>query len=343
VSADCNARRGDSRFTPITISLEGWKSYTFTMANKVIIDCDPGIDDAVALAMALFDPRLEVLAVTATAGSVDADQSTSNVQTILTQLDPPRLPRLGRATPSSNAPVLDDGYLHGPNGLGDFPVTSSERQHTPPSEKVIGELLRLYPDEITLICLGPLTNIARVFQRDATLANMVGKLVISGGAVQCNGNVTAAAELNMFFDPPAARSVFHSLTTKSLVPLDVTNTVTFGVDLLEKLPSRNGKVGSMLHKMLQHAFRVSHQKLGREVIPLQDPVALVAALEPSLFEWKEIPGDVETSGEITRGMTIFDRRYGADDRSNMEVALGVDKHEVRNQVVRGLLYAGQSR
>ena len=278
------------------------------MTTKVIIDCAPGIDDAVALALALFDPRLEVLAITATAGSVDADQATTNIQAILSQLDPPRFPRIGRATPADNAPVIDDRDLQGPDGLGDFSVNAMERQHIHSSEKVIAELLRLYPDEITLICLGPLTNIARVFLRDATAANMVDRLVISGGAVSCNGNVTAAAELNMFFDPAAARTVFRSPTTKSLVPLDVTNQVTFGVDLLEKLPDKFDHVGALLHPMLQHAFRVSHQKLGREVIPLQDPVTMLAALEPSLFEWREMPGDVEIRGEITRGMTIFDRR-----------------------------------
>ncbi|WP_068133516.1 nucleoside hydrolase [Roseimaritima ulvae] len=313
------------------------------MSTKVIIDCDPGIDDAVALTLALFDPRLDVLAITATAGSVDAEQATNNVQAIVAQLDPPRFPRIGRATPSENAPVVDDRYLLGPDGLGDFSVHVTDRQHMHSSEKVISELLRLYPDEITLICLGPLTNVARVFQRDASLAKTVGKLLISGGAVQCNGNITVAAEQNMFFDPPAAQTVFHSPTTKSLVPLDVTNATTFGVDLLEKLPNKEEPVGKMLHQMLQHAFRVSHQKLGRELIPLQDAVTLIAALEPDLFDWEEMPGDVETRGAITRGMTIFDRRDRRTDRCNMEVALSGSRTEIRAQVVRGLRYAGQEQ
>ncbi|WP_153555458.1 nucleoside hydrolase [Roseimaritima sediminicola] len=313
------------------------------MSTKVIIDCDPGIDDAVALAMALFDPRLDVLAITATAGSVDAQQATNNVQAIVAQLDPAKFPRIGRATPSDNAPVIDDRYLLGPDGLGDFLIQTTDRQHMHTSEKVIAELLRLYPDEITILCLGPLTNIARVFQRDATIANAVGKLLISGGAVQCNGNVTAAAEMNMFMDAPAAQAVFHSPTTKSVVPLDVTDSVTFGVDLLEKLPSKDGPVGGMLYQMLQYAFRISHQKLGREVIPLQDAMTVLAALEPNLFQWKEMPGDVETRGEITRGMTVFDRRDRADDRSNTEVAIGVERSEAKAQIVRGLRYAGQEQ
>lgn len=306
------------------------------MATKVIIDCDPGIDDAVALAIALADPRLEILAITATAGSVGAEQATANVQAILTQLDPPRFPRFGRATPTDDAPVSDDGYLHGPDGLGDFAVTTSLRQHMPTSEKVISEMLRLYPEQITLVCLGPLTNLQRVLQRDASLTDAIGKIIVSGGAVACNGNVTAAAEFNMFYDPRSARSVFRSATTKSIVPLDVTRHVTFGVDLLEKLPPKDSKSGQLLHKLLQYAFRTSHQKLGREVIPLQDPVALLAAIEPQLFEWQEMPGDVETGGEIARGITVFDRRQRADDRSTMEVARRADYDAAREAIVAGL-------
>ncbi|QDS93440.1 Pyrimidine-specific ribonucleoside hydrolase RihA [Roseimaritima multifibrata] len=312
------------------------------MATKVIIDCDPGIDDAVALTMALFDPRLDVLAITPTAGSVDADQATANVQAILNQLDPPRYPRIARAVLPEDASVIDDRDLHGRDGLGDFAVNATERQHTATSDKVIADLIRQYPNEISIICLGPLTNIARAFQRDPQVAKLVDKLVISGGAVSCSGNVTAAAEWNMYFDPPAARAVFHSATTKTLVPLDVTNKVTFGVDLVEKISNSTSRAGVLLHKLLQHAFRVSRMKLGREVIPLQDAVALLAVLEPTLFECQEFPGDVETSGDITRGVTIFDRRERVSEQSNMEVAMDIDRDEARNQIVRGLRFAIQA-
>lgn len=311
------------------------------MARKVIIDCDPGIDDAVALCMALFDPRLDVLAITATAGSVDAAQATENVQAILQQLDPPRYPRIGAASVAEDAPVTDDGHLHGPSGLGNFEYEISDRQHRHPSEKVISELLRLHPGEVTLICLGPLTNVARAFQRDTALPAMVDKIVISGGSVTHSGNATPVAEFNMYFDPAAARAVFASPTTKSLVPLDVTEQVTFGVDLLEKLPPRATAAGSLLHKMLQYAFRASHEKLGREVMPLYDPVTLIAALEPELFEWQEMAGDVEIHGELTRGATVFDRRTRRRWMFNMEVAQQVDRQQVREQIIRGLRLTDQ--
>src|SRR5690606_34472063 len=114
------------------------------MTRKVIIDCDPGIDDAVALCLALFDPRLDVLAITAAAGVVEADQATTNVRAIVGSLDPPRYPRFGAASPCENAPVADDNELHGPDGLANCNFVVTDRQHQHASEKVIAELLRLH-------------------------------------------------------------------------------------------------------------------------------------------------------------------------------------------------------
>ncbi len=311
------------------------------MARKIIIDCDPGIDDAIAVCIALFDPRVEVLAITATAGRIDADRATANVQALVNELDPPRYPRIGAAQPIENAPVEDDLDLHGPDGLAGLHLESGERQHRPASDKVIADLLRQFPGQVSLVCLGPLTNIARAFQRDPGLEEIVDRIIISGGAMACGGNITPASEFNMYFDPDAAQSIFHSATTKSLVPLDVTESVLFGMQLIDELPPRYTRAGSLLHRLLQFAFRAQHQRLGRELIPLYDPVALFAAIEPELFEWREMAGDVETEGVITRGATIFDRRVQRSWQNNMEVACGVDANELMSQIVRSLKFAGQ--
>ncbi len=311
------------------------------MTRKIIIDCDPGIDDAVALTMALFDPRLNVLAVTATAGTVSAEQATCNVSAIVSTLDPVRYPRIGKASPPDAASVTDDRFLNGTHGLGDFFAGTSPRQHLPNSEKVIAELLRQYPGEITLVCLGPLTNLARLCHRDSGVINLIDKVVISGGAYRAAGNATPVAEFNLHFDPDAASDVFASPTTKSLVPLDVTERVGFGVDLLDNLPAKYTNTGGFLNRILPFAFRAAHQRLGKEVLPLLDATTIAAVLEPELFEWQEMAGKVEKNGELTRGMSIFDQRLRREWNINMEVALKADYEALKEFVLRSLRYAGQ--
>lgn len=311
------------------------------MTRKIIIDCDPGIDDAVALCLALFDPRLHVLAITATAGTIDAQQATTNVTAIIQQLDPPLYPRIGMASAPNGAAVVDDKHLHGPDGLAGTHFECSVRQNQHPSDKVISELLRRYPGEITILCLGPMTNLAKVCQRDPSAVELIDQLVMSGGSVTHAGNATAAAEFNMFFDPTSAREVFHSATTKRLVPLDVTESLTFGVELLEQLPDVQTRAGSLLHRLLSYAFRAAHEKLGRELIPLYDPTTLLAVLDPDLFQWQGMAGDVETRGELTRGMTVFDRRLRPEWHRNMEVAETVNQEDAVEAIVRGLRFAGQ--
>ncbi len=311
------------------------------MTRKIIIDCDPGIDDAVALTAALFDPRLHVLAITATAGTVAADQATTNVGAIVSALDPARYPRLGKATPPDDTSVTNDRFLNGPSGLGDFPIAPTQRQHLPTSEKVIAELLRQHPGEITLVCLGPLTNLARLKSRDPAVIELIDKVVISGGAFRAAGNATAVAEFNLHFDPQSASDVFGSLTTKTLVPLDVTEKVSFGLELLDELPGKHTRAGQLLHQILPYAFRMSHQRLGREMIPLLDATTIAAIVEPELFEWSEMAGRVETEGVLTCGMSVFDRRLRPEWSANMEVALKADIEGVKGLVKRTLRYAGQ--
>ncbi len=311
------------------------------MTRKIIIDCDPGIDDAVAICIALFDPRLEVLAITPTAGTVEAARATTNVTAIVDQLDPPRYPRIGKAMPADNAAVMDDSYLHGNDGLGGCDFQPSGRQHQTPCEKVISELLHQNPNEVTLVCLGPLVNVARLCRRDPTAIPLINNIVISGGSMAQPGNASPIAERNMYFDPDSASEVFASATTKSLVPLDVTEEVRFGVELLDQLPSKFTRAGSLLHKIMPFAFRSAHQHLGRELIPLYDPTTMMAVLEPELFEWKNMAGKVETRGELTRGTTVFDQRLRPEWPMNMEVASGVDANEVKAAIIRSLRYAGQ--
>jgi inosine-uridine nucleoside N-ribohydrolase len=312
------------------------------MARKVVIDCDPGIDDAIALAMALFDPRLEVLAVTATAGNVAAEQASRNVQSIVEQLDPPRFPRLGAATYAESSAGADNRLLHGEDGLGNAGFVVSRLHHQHPSEKVICDAVRAEPHAVTLLCLGPLTNVARAFQRDPELPVLVDRLVMAGGCVDGVGNVTAIAEYNMFYDAISARTVFRSPVTKTLVPLDVTRTVKFTLDFLECLPAETTRVGAFLRRVVPFIYRSYHLHLGRVSVQLHGVVTLALVLEPTLFESCEMSGDVETRGELTLGATIFDRRHNPSWRPNMDVAMKTTAEKVFACIANSLALSGSA-
>ena len=311
------------------------------MPRKVIIDCDPGIDDLVALTLALFDPRLEVVAVTAVAGNVPAEKATINVQAIVERLDPPRYPRLGAATPVEDAPYVDARHLHGPDGLGGSGLAVSQLARQHPSEKLICDEIHAAPGEVAIVCLGPLTNIARALVRDPSIADDIGRIIIAGGSVKGIGNVTPCAEFNIYSDPLSARAVFRSATTKTLIPLDVADQVVWTLDLLEKLPEETTRAGKLLRGSLPYLFRSFRQHLGLESVMLPDAVGIVALLHPELFRTEDLSGDVETSGELTTGMTVFDRRPNASHRTDIEVALEIDTAAVADAIVRGLVDAGR--
>ena len=243
--------------------------------RKVILDVDPGVDDAAALTMALFDERLEVVAVTAVGGNVPAEQATRNVQTIIEQLDPPRWPRIGAARMTQVAAEVDGRATHGSNGLGgvEFPTAGLANIH--PAEKVIADEIRAAPGQVSVLCLGPLTNLAKVFAGDVDLVEQVDRVVIMGGADRGSGSITAAAEFNFYYDPPAARYVLHQQANHTIVPIDVTRQVEFGFSLLEELPPASTRGG-------------------------QVPRATFAAVLPRL------------SASIRRGSHSFTRRRGAD-------------------------------
>ena len=313
------------------------------MAKKVILDVDPGIDDAMVLCLALFDPAVEVIAVTSTGGNVTPQVASRNLHAIVEFLDPPLLPRIGFGTEPDGGLPVDGRYVHGIDGLGgtDLPYATLLSQH--PAEKVICDAVRSAPEEVTIITLAPLTNLARAFQRDQELPQLVDRVVIMGGNFDVAGNITPAAEFNMYCDPVAARQVFQSPCTKTLIPLDVTNRITFTLGHLDQLPPESTKIGHFLRSILMPAFRAYRQRFGLEGIHIHDMVTYMAAIHPELFTTKEIAGNVETIGELTRGMTVFDRRRIPEWQSNMEVAFFIEKEEVIQQTLEGLQYAASCK
>jgi purine nucleosidase len=240
-----------------------------------------------------------------------------------------------------HAPPVDGKVLHGQDGLGNAGFAVSELHHQHPADKIIYDIVRACPEEVTILCLGPLTNLARAFQRDPQVPSLVGQIIMMGGSVQCIGDVTAVAEFNMYFDPAGAQSIFRSHTTKTLIPLDVTRRVLFSIGLTDDIPDENSRAGTFLRRILPAAFWAHRQHIGIEGLYLHDAVALMAAMHPELFETRQMAGDVETSGELARGATFFDQRPVPSWRNNMDVAFDVDVPAVKDGILRGLQQAGR--
>lgn len=310
------------------------------MPRKVIVDCDMGADDAVALCMLLFDDRYEVLAITATEGCVGADQANENLQAIMTLLDPDRYPRTGLATPNENAPAVDSRFLYGDDGLGNSNFAVSVPQNARSAEKLIIDTVRSSPGDVSILCLGPLTNLARAFRRDPQLPSMIDKIVMTGGSLNANGNITQCAEFNFYFDPQSAREIIQSPTAKVLLPLEVTSEVKFDLGFLDDMPKEGSRVGDFLGRIMPYTFRASRQQLGLEQIVLNDAIGALSLLEPQLFEFESIGADVEVEGTLTRGVLVLDRRVRPEWRGNINIATSV-RDSAWQYVIDQLTMAGQ--
>jgi purine nucleosidase len=263
------------------------------------------------------------------------------VQTILEKLDPPRWPRLGVARAEDSPAAVDVRDLHGTDGLGNLSAQISELHHQHAADKVICDAIRLHPGEITLIALGPLTNIARVLQRDPDLATLIGQLVIFGGSTNATGDVTPAAEFNFYADPEAARFLLRCPVTMTLVPLEVSRQLIFNLDFLNGLPEESTRVGRFLRHVLPFYYRAHRQHLGLEGLPLGEAMAALVPAHSDWFETEPMAGDVETTGTLTKGMTVFDRRTPREWRRNLDVVVHANFSEIRQAIERGLRHAGQ--
>jgi inosine-uridine nucleoside N-ribohydrolase len=309
------------------------------MPRKIILDVDPGVADALAVCLALGHPELEVVAVTATGGTVAPRQASRNVQAIIEHLDPPRWPRIGFA--DEQQPLRTDGReLWGPDGFCGAQLKIAELHQQHPSLKVIAEEIRAAPGDVTLIAGGPLSNIAAAFQLDPELPMLVGHLIIVGGTLDGHGDVTAAAEFNIYGDAESAQRVFRSAATKTLLPREVTSRAAMTFDLLNHLPSDTTSAGKLLRAILPGALQAYRQRLGLEGMYVAEAVAVAAAVQPDLLSSEAFPCDVETEGSLTHGATIIDRRRRTSDRPNMDVAVDIDAAAAVEFILRGVADAG---
>src|SRR5262245_42097479 len=321
-------------------------------ARPVLIDTDPGIDDALALFLAWGSPGLRVEAITTVAGNVSVELATANAVRLLVAARPTQRPRVARgAAAPLRRPLVTETDVNGDDGLGNldrfvgadgrprYPVPSVPVE-TLDAADVILETVDRFGATLTLIALGPLTNLALALRRDPARLRQVGRIVVMGGAVTAPGNVTAAAEFNFYVDPDAAAAVLGAGLPVDLVPLDVTRQVVLARSDLE------GALGARGHgaRRLLLDLATSGFDRGTRGITLHDPLAVAVADDPSLVAWTPLHVAVETESPLTRGLSLGDRRERAEDRApaNCRVALTVDAPRALARVLEGLCRASAS-
>jgi len=285
--------------------------------TPAVIDTDPGIDDALALLLAWNSPELRVDALTTVAGNVPVELASTNALRLLALRQPSPTPLVagGASSPLARALTTATRY-HGEDGLGDladWPAVAAPPA-SPDAVTVIVEAARRHGRELTLIALGPLTNVALALKADAASVGRIGRLVVMGGAVDVPGNVTPTAEFNMHVDPEAAHRVLAAGLPLELVPLDATRQAVLPrAGLRAALARSAGPIASRIQAFSERAFRIDHAD-GGQGMALHDPLAVGVAFDPSLVKWEAVRLAIGPDGETMR----------ASGAPNCRVAKGVD-------------------
>lgn len=269
--------------------------------KKVMIDCDPGVDDALALIFAFHSPELDIRAVTGVSGNVPLDLVFENIKKVLSLIQSSSRPWIAKGSerPLRGNPVYAYS-VHGRSGLGDAKITEKEGEKmwhlfSGSAAELILKMAHDFPWEITLIATGPLTNLAIALERDPKGMRKLREIIVMGGAIRTEGNITPHAEFNVFVDPLAAKRVFESGLPMTLVPLDVTSKVSLSPQVIEDaiLP-KNNLYSRFLIEATGYDPTTRRFRRGVEVFHLHDPLAVGAAIDPTLMRKEKLSIRIET-------------------------------------------------
>ncbi|ARC89189.1 nucleoside hydrolase [Rhodovulum sp. MB263] len=278
------------------------------MPRKIIIDTDPGQDDAVAILLALASPEIEVLGLTAVAGNVPLALTQKNARMVCELAGRRDIPVFAGCDRPLAGQLVTAEHVHGRTGL-DGPTLPEPTMPLQDAHAVafLIETLRAAPEgEITLCPLGPLTNIATALREAPEIGPKIREIVLMGGAYFEVGNITPAAEFNIFVDPEAAAIVFASGVPLTVMPLDVTHKALVTKPRNDAFRALDTAVGQAVAAMTDFFERYDREKYGSEGAPLHDPCVIAHLIRPGLFRGRHVNVEIETEGRFTRGMTVAD-------------------------------------
>jgi inosine-uridine nucleoside N-ribohydrolase len=273
--------------------------------HRIILDTDPGIDDALALFLALASPEIQLEAITTVSGNVHVDLTSYNALTLLEVMERTDIPvAKGSSQPLIRTPI-DAGYFHGSNGLGEIILPKPQKAVVAQSavnlmvERVIGA-----PGEITIVAIAPLTNLALALRCEPNIVHAVREVLIMGGALKVRGNVTPAAEFNILADPHAAHMVLHAGWPIRLVPLDVTQQVCLWKEDIVRLRQTGTPHAELITQITDHYFDHFASPRGINAFAMNDPLCLAAVFRPDFLTWESTYVAVELTGTHTLGETV---------------------------------------
>ncbi|HEY1350443.1 MAG TPA: nucleoside hydrolase [Ktedonobacteraceae bacterium] len=272
---------------------------------RILLDTDPGIDDALALFLALASPEIHLEAVTTVSGNVPVADTTRNALALLELAGRADIPVASGCPCPLVGSSARAAHVHGDNGLGGILLPTAAR---PPlgihAVDLIIETILAAPGEITLVPIGPLTNIALALRREPRLAQLVREVVVMGGALRVPGNITPAAEFNIYVDPQAAHIVLHAGWPIRLVTLDTTTRTLLKRAQVTQLDNGASPVTALMRGMVDYYCDIFGGAQGISAIQMHDPLCLAAAFRPDLLTWEEAFVDVELNGTLTLGETV---------------------------------------
>lgn len=291
--------------------------------RRVLLDVDTGVDDALAITLAVRSPELEVVGITTVSGNVPVARCTANTLLVLEMLGAPALPVVSGASTPLARPRLTATEVHGADGLGNVTraYPSPSRRAAEGAAEFLLEAIRRFPEDLTLIATGPLTNVATAIQRDPATMRRLRGLTVMGGAVRVPGNVGPVTEFNFAVDPEAAAIVLGAGLGLTLVPLDVTEQVILR---REALDGDGGALRTFLREMTATTMAFHWKHEGFDGMFLHDPLAVGSVVDPSLVRGQPMHLAIEQRGGMTTGMTVADLRRRSQAAPNASVCTQVD-------------------
>ncbi len=304
------------------------------MARKIILDCDPGHDDAVAIILAGGNPEIELLGITTVGGNQTLPKVTHNTLSVIRVARLTNVPVYAGCDRPIVRPVEVAEDIHGDSGLDGVelpePVTQVGDQHA--IDYIIDTVMNNEPNTITLVPTGPLTNIAMAVRKEPRIAERVQEVVLMGGGYH-EGNWSAVAEFNIIIDPEAAHIVFNEPWPLTMVGLDLTHQALATPEVEDKIRALNTECGEFVIGLMAFFRKAYKENQGFEHPPVHDPCTVAYLIDPTVVTTKKVPLDVELTGTLTLGMTVADFRAPAPPDCNTQVAVKLDHERFWDLVV----------